>query len=80
MPGDGTVRASVTDFGTGFDESKIGRLFEPFYSTKPEGLGMGLAISQRIVRAHGGTLEASNNREGGATFSFSLPAPQGGGS
>jgi PAS domain S-box-containing protein len=78
MPGDGTVRASVTDFGTGLDESQIGRLFEPFYSTKAEGLGMGLAISQRIVRAHGGTLEASNNREGGATFAFSLPVLQGG--
>jgi PAS domain S-box-containing protein len=78
MPEDGTVRVSVTDFGTGIDENSLGRIFEPFYSTKPDGLGMGLSISQRIVRAHGGTLEASNNREGGATFSFSLPVPQGG--
>jgi two-component system sensor kinase FixL len=66
---------SVTDFGTGIDEKNIGRLFEPFYTTKPEALGMGLSISQRIVRVHGGTLEASNNREGGATFGFSLPVP-----
>jgi PAS domain S-box-containing protein len=68
------VRASVTDFGTGIDENNIERLFEPFYTTKPEGLGMGLSISQRIIKAHGGTLEASNNKEGGATFAFTLPA------
>ncbi len=77
MQDNGTVRVSVTDFGTGIDENNIERLFEPFYSTKPEGLGMGLSISQRIIKAHGGTMEASNNREGGATFGFSLPAPQG---
>jgi PAS domain S-box-containing protein len=69
-----TVKASVTDFGIGIDENNIDRLFEPFYTTKPEGLGMGLSISQRIIKAHGGTLEASNNPEGGATFSFTLPA------
>jgi formate hydrogenlyase transcriptional activator len=63
--------------GTGIDENTVKHLFEPFYSTKPEGLGMGLSISQRIIKAHGGSMEASNNREGGATFGFSLPAPQG---
>jgi PAS domain S-box-containing protein len=72
-----TVNASVTDFGTGIDEKNIERLFEPFYTTKPEGLGMGLSISQTIIRAHGGTMEAWNNGEGGATFSFRLPAQQG---
>jgi C4-dicarboxylate-specific signal transduction histidine kinase len=74
---DRTVRVSVADFGTGVDESAIERLFEPFYTTKSEGLGMGLAISQTIINAHGGTLEASNNPEGGATFAFTLPAYQG---
>ena len=69
----GTVKASVTDFGTGIDESAINRLFEPFFTTKPEGLGMGLSISQTIISAHGGTMEASNNRGGGATFAFTLP-------
>jgi PAS domain S-box-containing protein len=69
-----TVKASVRDFGTGIDKNNIERLFEPFYTTKPEGMGMGLSISQRIVMAHGGTIEASNNPEGGATFSFTLPA------
>ena len=72
-----TVKAFVTDFGTGIDENNIERLFEPFYTTKPEGLGMGLSISQTIIKAHGGTMEAWNNREGGATFAFTLPAHQG---
>jgi signal transduction histidine kinase len=72
-----TVKAFVKDFGTGIDERQIDRLFEPFYTTKPEGLGMGLSISQTIIKAHGGTMEAWNNREGGATFAFTLPAHQG---
>ena len=72
-----TVKASVTDFGVGIDENNIERLFEAFYTTKPEGLGMGLSISRTIIKAHGGTMEASNNREGGATFAFTLPAHQG---
>ncbi len=78
MPDSRTLKASVTDFGTGIDEHQIERLFEPFYTTKPEGLGMGLSISQTIIKAHGGTMEAWNNREGGATFAFTLPAHQGG--
>ena len=69
-----TIKASVTDFGVGIDENNIERLFEPFYTTKSEGLGMGLSISRTIIKAHEGTMEASNNREGGATFSFTLPA------
>jgi signal transduction histidine kinase len=72
-----TVKAFVTDFGAGIDENNIERLFEPFYTTKPEGLGMGLSISQTIIKSHGGTMEAWNNREGGATFAFTLPAHQG---
>jgi|GEM_PF-350019 len=77
MQDSGTVKASVTDFGTGIDENHIDRLFEPFYTTKPEGLGMGLSISQRIISAHGGTMEASNNPDGGATFAFTLSAREG---
>lgn len=77
MPDDRTVKASVTDFGTGIDEHHINRLFEPFYTTKPQGLGMGLCISQTIITAHGGAMEASNNQEGGATFAFTLRAYQG---
>ena len=77
MPDDLIVRVSVTDFGTGIDENNIERLFEAFYTTKPEGLGMGLSISETIVKAHGGNLEASNNPEGGATFAFTIPVQQG---
>jgi signal transduction histidine kinase len=73
----GTVKASVTDIGTGIDERTIDHLFEPFYTTKPDGLGMGLSISQTIIRSHGGRIEAYNNPEGGATFAFTLPAQQG---
>jgi PAS domain S-box-containing protein len=77
MADGGSAKAFVTDFGTGIDEHHIARLFEPFYTTKPEGLGMGLSISQTIIKAHGGAMEAWNNREGGATFAFTLPAHQG---
>jgi len=73
MAGSATAKVSVTDFGTGIDETDIERLFEPFYTTRADGLGMGLSISQKIIKDHGGTIEASNNAEGGATFAFSLP-------
>lgn len=68
-----TVKASVIDFGTGIDEHHISRLFEPFYTTKAEGMGMGLSISQTIIKAHGGKMGAGNNPNGGATFYFTLP-------
>jgi len=77
MLDDLTLKASVTDLGTGVDEDKIAQLFEPFYTTKPEGLGMGLSISQTIIKDHGGTIEARNDPQGGATFAFTLPAHQG---
>lgn len=65
---------SVRDAGIGFQTGQVERLFEAFYTTKPHGMGMGLAISRSIVEAHGGRLWAESNREGGATFSFRLPA------
>ena len=68
-----TVMVSVTDFGTGIDEHHVDRLFEAFYTTKPEGMGMGLSISQTIIKAHGGRMGARNNPEGGATFYFTVP-------
>jgi PAS domain S-box-containing protein len=67
------AKTAVADSGAGIDEHNVGRLFEPFYTTKPEGLGMGLSISQSIIKAHGGEMGAYNNRDGGATFSFTLP-------
>jgi len=68
------VRISVQDQGIGFDTGQMARLFEPFYTTKVHGMGMGLAISRSIIAAHGGRLWAEANQGPGATFSFSLPA------
>ena len=72
--GDGTVRASVRDHGVGISEDMRDRLFDPFFSTKSEGLGMGLPIVRSIVEAHGGTITAENIDDGGARFEFVLPA------
>ena len=69
----GAVRIAVRDSGTGIDEADLDHIFQAFYTTKTDGLGMGLAIALSIVEAHGGRLEARNNPAGGATFSFTLP-------
>jgi len=71
--GDGTVRTSVRDHGVGISEDMRDRLFDPFFSTKTEGLGMGLAIVRSIVETHGGTITAENVNDGGARFEFVLP-------
>lgn len=66
------VKVSVSDNGTGLSGADSERVFEPFYSTRSDGLGLGLAIARNIVEAHGGVIDAFNNRDGGATFSFTL--------
>jgi C4-dicarboxylate-specific signal transduction histidine kinase len=71
---DGGAEVRVRDDGVGLPAGEAEKLFEPFLTTKPHGLGMGLAISQRIVEAHGGKLRAFANPDGGATFAFTLPA------
>jgi two-component system sensor kinase FixL len=71
--GDGTVRTSVRDYGIGISEEMRERLFDPFFSTKSEGLGMGLAIVRSIVEAHGGAITGENIDDGGARFQFILP-------
>jgi signal transduction histidine kinase len=58
----------------GLPSEKLDRIFNAFYTTKPQGTGMGLAISRSIIEAHGGRLWATANAERGATFHFSLPA------
>ena len=57
----------------GFEPQSLDRLFDAFYTTKPEGMGLGLAISRRIIEAHGGRLWATVNPGRGATFHFTLP-------
>ena len=68
------ARISVQDRGIGLHAGQTERLFEAFYTTKPHGMGMGLAISRSIIEAHGGRLWAESNQGPGATFSFRLPA------
>jgi C4-dicarboxylate-specific signal transduction histidine kinase len=67
---------AVHDAGIGIKPDKMDKLFEAFYTTKPQGMGMGLAISRSIVEAHGGRLWAEPNPGGGAIFQFSLPAAE----
>jgi two-component system, LuxR family, sensor kinase FixL len=71
--GDGTVRTSVRDYGMGISEEMRERVFDPFFSTKSEGLGMGLAIVRSIVESHGGTITAGNADCDGTRFEFVLP-------
>jgi C4-dicarboxylate-specific signal transduction histidine kinase len=67
------VFVEVRDSGPGLDAVNLDRLFDPFYTTKPNGMGMGLAISHSIVEAHGGRLWATPNEPHGAVFRFTLP-------
>jgi hypothetical protein len=68
-----SVRVSVRDRGPGINEALIKRIFEAFYTTKPQGMGMGLSICKSIIEAHSGRLWAENHPEGGAMFSFTVP-------
>jgi PAS domain S-box-containing protein len=68
-----TVRIVVEDSGPGIDPEKLGRIFDPFFSTKPTGMGMGLSICRSIVEAHGGRLRALRAGGGGTLFEIALP-------
>jgi C4-dicarboxylate-specific signal transduction histidine kinase len=68
------VRVRVRDSGPGFAPAALERVFEPFYTTKPEGMGMGLSICRSIIEAHGGRLWATGCEPRGALFQFTIPA------
>ena len=67
------VLITVQDSGPGLDPKSLDRLFDAFYTTKPQGMGMGLAISRSIIEAHRGRLWAMANASRGAVFRFTLP-------
>ncbi|MHA1529556.1 MAG: sensor histidine kinase [Alphaproteobacteria bacterium] len=75
----GTIEVVIRDHGHGISAESAQRLFDPFYTTKPQGLGLGLSISRSIVESHGGRLWATPGRENGAAFHFTLPGSQDGG-
>ena len=70
---DENIRFAVSDTGGGIAAEALPRLFEPFFTTKAKGIGLGLAVSNRIVEAHGGTLEATTRDGTGASFTITLP-------
>jgi signal transduction histidine kinase/ABC-type uncharacterized transport system substrate-binding protein len=70
---EGWIEFSTSDSGPGIPPDKLKEVFEPFFSTKPSGMGMGLSIARTIVESHGGTIVAQNQTRGGATISVKLP-------
>jgi len=77
VPGD-RVQVSVRDTGCGFAAGEIGQVFQPFYTTKEKGVGLGLAVSRSLVETHGGELSAATNPDRGACFNLTLPlGPEG---
>ena len=67
------VLVEVQDSGTGIAADELESIFDPFITSKPEGLGMGLSICRSIIERHGGKISAANNPDRGATFSITLP-------
>lgn len=76
LTSDGSVQLVVSDTGSGIDATGLDLVFDPFYTTKENGLGLGLSISRKIAQAHGGTLSAESGPGGGATFRLTLTAVQ----
>ena len=72
---DGSIEISVADRGSGLSDDIVEHLFEPFHTTKSNGMGLGLSICRTIVEAHGGKLRYEPNQGGGAIFRVTLPVP-----
>jgi len=75
---EGAAVVIVEDSGRGLDPEQIPHIFDSFYTTKPDGIGVGLAISRSIIEAHGGSLSAAPDLRQGARIGFSLPLAAGG--
>jgi signal transduction histidine kinase len=75
---EGAVRLTVVDSGTGIDLAQAEKLFEPFYTTKAAGMGIGLSVSRSIIERHRGQLWAESNQGPGASLSFSIPVTRAG--
>ncbi len=73
----GRLQIAITDTGQGIADADLPHIFEPFFSTKPEGSGIGLALVYRVVEEHGGTIEVRSRVGEGTTFLVTLPAPEG---
>jgi two-component system sensor histidine kinase HydH len=71
----GRLQISIADTGQGIAEADLPHIFEPFFSTKPEGSGIGLALVYRVVEEHGGSIEVRSRTGEGTTFVLTLPAP-----
>ncbi len=67
------IQVAVRDFGPGIDPTKLDAIWQPFFTTKSTGLGMGLSVSRSIIQAHGGRISAENHPDGGAMFTFEIP-------
>ena len=73
LAGEPALRLRFHDNGTGLDVQQLQRVFEPFFTTKSRGTGLGMAISKRIVEAHGGSIDVRNSASGGAEVLITLP-------
>jgi len=71
-----SIEISISDTGKGISKDVLGKIFQPFFTTKPKGTGLGLAISKQLIEQHGGAISAENNPQGGATFRIKIPIVQ----